>query len=98
MDSIAASDHILMLEQLAHAVRRTQELDVLVNRQRERIKILNSERLNTQSAELVLAQLEQSQKLYVAESERLEAALEQLDASAMRLRCECQGPSKDRGN
>src|SRR5687767_11283554 len=64
MDSIAATDRFLMLEHLAHAVRRTHELQSLINRQRERIKILNRAGLNTYTAELVLAQLEQSQMLY----------------------------------
>ena len=82
-----------MLEQLAHAVRRAHELQVLVDRQRERIKILNRAGLKTQTAELVLAQLEQSQTLYVAENERLEAALEKLDASETRVRRECRFPS-----
>ncbi len=67
-----------MLEQLAHAVRRTHELQSHIDRQRERIKILNRAELNTYIAEMVLGQLEQSQTLYVTDSERLEAALEKL--------------------
>ena len=95
MDSIAATDRFVMLEQLAHAVRRTHELQVLANRQRERIKILNRAGLKTHTAELVLAQLERSQTLYVAENERLEAALEKLDASETRVRRAYRFPPKD---
>ena len=79
-----------MLEQLAHAVRRAHEVQALVDRQRERIKILKRAELNTLTAELVLTQLEQSQTLYAAEHERLEAALEKLDATDWRLRRECR--------
>lgn len=78
MDSIAATDRFLMLDQLAHSVRRAHELQWHIDRQRERIKILNRAGLNTYTAKLVLAQLEQSQTLYVAENERLEAALAKL--------------------
>jgi hypothetical protein len=95
MDAIAATDRFLMLEHLAHGVRRAHEVQVLVARQRERIKILKRAGLNTLTAELVLAQLEQSQTLYVAENERLEAALEKLDASPTRLRRECRVLSDD---
>ena len=87
-----------MLEQLAHAVRRTHEVQVLVDRQRERIKILSRAGLNTRTAELVLAQLEQSQTSYAAENERLEAALEKLDASVTHLRRECRIPNSDSEN
>ena len=84
-----------MLEHLAHAVRRTHELQRLINRQRERIKILNRAGLNTRTAELVLAQLEQSQTLYSADCERLESTLSQLDISGARVRRECQVPSDE---
>ena len=67
-----------MLDQLAHAVKRAHELEWHIDRQRERIKILNRAGLNTYTAKLVLTQLEQSQTLYVAENERLEAALAKL--------------------
>jgi copper homeostasis protein CutC len=95
MDSIAATDRFLMLEHLAHAVRRTHELQSLINRQRERIKILNRAGLNTYTAELVLAQLEQSQTLYSADSTRLECALTKLDPNGTRLRRECRVPPDD---
>ena len=98
MDSIAATDRFLMLEHLAHAVRRTHELQALIHRQRERITILNRAGLNTQTAELVLAQLEQSQTLYVAENERLEVALEKLDTGPAHLRRECRVLSDDSDN
>jgi len=90
MDAIAATDRFLMLEQLAHSVRRAHEVQVLVDRQRERIRILKRAGLNTLTADLVLRQLEQSQTLYAAENERLETALENLDATDWRLRRNCR--------
>ena len=95
MDSIAATDRFLMLDQLAHSVRRAHELQWHIDCQRERIKILNRAGLNTYTAKLVLAQLEQSQALYFADCERLESTLSQLDLSGTRVRRECQVPSDD---
>jgi len=68
-----------MLEQLAHAVRRVHEVQELINRQRGRIRDLRRRGDDTQNAESVLAQLEQSQMLYASDTERLEANLEELE-------------------
>jgi osmotically-inducible protein OsmY len=68
-----------MLEQLAHAVRRVHEVQELINRQRGRIRDLRRRGHDTQNAESVLAQLEQSQMLYASDTERLEANLEELE-------------------
>jgi hypothetical protein len=91
MDSITATVRFQMLGQLAHAVRRTHELQQFISRQRAHIQVLRRGRYDTFNEELVLSQLEKSQKLYESDCERLEIELESLSKRDTRLRRECRG-------
>jgi predicted nucleic acid-binding Zn-ribbon protein len=86
----SAADRVQMLGQLAHAVRRTHELQQYIRRQRARLQRLRRDGQDIVNEELALAQLEQSQMSYKTESARLESKLEKLNTIGIRLRSECR--------
>ena len=90
MDSRTATNRFQMLDQLAHAVRRTHELQQVISRQRTHIQVLRRDGYATFNEELVLAQLEESQTLYEADSTLLESELEKLRTIETRLRRACR--------
>ena len=63
------------IEQIAIVTGYMDGGAALVARQRERIKLLRETEQDTSLAELVLAQLKNSQKLRIADFERIEVAL-----------------------
>jgi hypothetical protein len=66
---------ILLMEKLASAIRHVEDGQDLIRRQRDRIYALGKAGRNTALAELVLARLEASQSLRVADRERVEDLL-----------------------
>ena len=66
---------ILLMENLASAIRHVEDGQELIRRQRDRIYALGKAGRNTALAELVLARLEASQVLRVADRERVEGLL-----------------------
>lgn len=72
-------ERILLMESLASAISQVDDGRELVRRQRDRIYALGKAGRNTALAELVLARLEASQILRVAERERLEELLAGLE-------------------
>ena len=64
-------DRILLMEHLASAIRQVELSRELVSRQRDRIYTLGKAGRDTALAELVLARLEASQALRVADRQRL---------------------------
>ena len=72
-------ERILLMESLASAISQVDDGRELVRRQRDRIYALGKAGRNTALAELVLARLEASQILRVAERERLEELLAALE-------------------
>ena len=68
-------DRILLLEQLASAMKHADESQVLIGRHRDRIYFLGKAGHDTALAELVLARLEAAQTLRVADRTRLEVLL-----------------------
>ena len=65
----------LLLEQLADASERVDEVQEIIDRQCTRIQMLRQYGKEMEGAEVVSAQLEQSQTTFVAERDRLEALL-----------------------
>ena len=86
----SSADRVQMLGQLAHAVRRTYELEHFMRRQRAQIQRLRRRGHDTVNEELVLAQLEDSQMRYKTDSARLESELEKLKTIGVRLQRECR--------
>jgi hypothetical protein len=70
-----AVDRILLMEHLASAIRHVDEGEELVRKQRDRIYFLGKAGRDTSLAESVLARLEASQILRIANRERLEDLL-----------------------
>jgi hypothetical protein len=68
-------ERILLMENLASAIRHVEDGQELIRRQRDRIYALGKAGRNTALAELVLARLEASQTLRVADRERVEDLL-----------------------
>ena len=75
MQTTDADDCILLMEQLASAIREVDEGQERVRRQRDRIYFLGKSGRDTALAELVLVRLESSQLLRVADRQRLEGLL-----------------------
>ncbi|HWN06090.1 MAG TPA: hypothetical protein VNO53_02920 [Steroidobacteraceae bacterium] len=70
-----AVDRIHLTEQLASVIRQVEDGRELVRRQRDRIYTLGKAGRDTALAELVLARLEASQTLRVADRQRLQGLL-----------------------
>jgi len=68
-------DRILLTEHLSNAIGRVDEGEQQIKRQRERIFSLRQKRRSTRAAKLVLATLVESQKLRIADRNRLKALL-----------------------
>jgi hypothetical protein len=79
MQAEGPEERILLMENLASAIRHVEDGQELIRRQRDRIYALGKAGRNTALAELVLARLEASQALRVAERERLEDQLAALE-------------------
>ena len=79
MQAGVAEERILIMENLASAIRHVEDGQELIRRQRDRIYALGKAGRNTALAELVLARLEASQSQRVAHRERLEGLLTALE-------------------
>ena len=79
MQAEVAEERILIMENLASAIRHVVDGQELIRRQRNRIYALGKAGRNTALAELVLARLEASQSQRVADRERLEGLLTALE-------------------
>ena len=79
MQAEGPEERVLLMEDLASAIRHVEDGQDLIGRQRDRIYALGKAGRNTGLAELVLARLEASQALRVAERERLEDQLAALE-------------------
>jgi hypothetical protein len=75
-----AEDRILLMERLASAIGRVNEGQELLRRQRDRIYFLGQGGRDTALAELVLARLEASQTLRIADRARIEEMLAAISA------------------
>ena len=75
-----AVDRINLMEQLVSATRHVEDGQELIRRQRDRIYFLGKGGRDTNLAELVLARLEASQSLRIADRKRLEDMLAALGA------------------
>ena len=75
MQAEGPEERILLMENLASAVRHVEDGQELIRRQRDRIYDLGKAGRNTALAELVLARLEASQALRVADREQVEDLL-----------------------
>ncbi len=75
MQSKETFERDLLLEQLADASERVDEVQEIIDRQRTRIRMLRQYGKEIAGAEMVLAQLEQSQTTFIAERDGLEALL-----------------------
>lgn len=82
MQAEVAEERILIMENLASAIRHVEDGQELIRRQRDRIYALGKAGRNTALAELVLARLEASQSQRVADRERLEGLLAALETEA----------------
>jgi hypothetical protein len=79
MQAESPQERIPLMERLASAIRHVEDGQDLIRRQRDRIYALGKSGRNTALAELVLARLEASQALRLAERERLEYLLAALE-------------------
>lgn len=75
MQAEGPEERILLMENLASAIRHVEDGQELIRRQRDRIYDLGKAGRNTALAELVLARLEASQILRVADREQVEDLL-----------------------
>jgi len=82
MQAEGPEDRIPLMEHLASAIRLVEDGQELIRRQRDRIYALGKAGRNTALAELVLARLEASQALRVADRERLEDLLAALETGS----------------
>ena len=71
-----AVEQILLMEHLAYAIRHVEEGQELLRKQRDRIYFLGKAGRDTALAESVLARLEASQILRIADRERLKDLLD----------------------
>ena len=78
MQSKEAFDRTWLLEQLADASERVDDVQKLKDGQCTRVQTLRQYGHDTDSAEAVLAQLEQSQTKFTVERDELEALLAKL--------------------
>ena len=78
MQSKEAFNRTLLLEQLADASERVDDVQKLKDSQRTRVETLRQYGHETESAEAVLAQLEQSQTKFSIERDELQALLAKL--------------------
>ena len=79
MQAKSPEERIPLMEHLASAIRHVEDGQELIRRQRDRIYALGKAGRNTALAELVLARLEASQALRVADRKRLEDMLAALE-------------------
>lgn len=75
METTDADDIILVMENLAAAIREIDQGQERIRRQRERIYFLGKTGRDTALAELILVRLESAQSLHLADRQRLESLL-----------------------
>jgi len=75
MQTTDADDCILVMENLAAAIKEVDQGRERIRRQRERIYFLGKSGRDTALAELVLVRLESAQSLHLADRQRLEILL-----------------------
>jgi len=80
MQAEGPEERVLLMEDLASAIRHVEDGQELIRRQRDRIYALGKAGRNTALAEQVLARLEASQILRVADRERVEDLLAALSS------------------
>jgi len=80
----SAMDRAHLIEQLAIVTGYIDGGAALVARQRERIEFMREAGQDTTLARIVLAQLQESQKLRIADFERLDARLSCLESQPVR--------------
>lgn len=72
---MGTEDRTILMEHLASAIRHVDAGQLLLRRQRDRIYFLGQAGRDTALAERVLARLEASQKLRIADREKFEDLL-----------------------